>query len=569
MRSRWLWTIGALFALVIGGCQAANQGGSGSSDSDTDADSDTDTDVDSDTDIDTDVDTDTETDSDTYYDGPPIPETCEDAVLAKTSVGCLFYTADLDNYHSTTMAFDADHLPFSLTLANPQQDQGAEVVIKQGADEIYSTLLGPGGLEIVHVACLEESIVCLVPQAEVDRQGIGEGTGFSIESSVPIVIYQWNPYGNDTCTNDSSLLLPVESLSSTYIVGSWKTFSWSAQPEGSSQVTVVATEDDTTLTLIPAHDVSSYGGLGPYTAGVETAPITLNAADVLTIRAYEVAADLSGTVVQADKTVVVFGTNPCAHVPSDSYYFCDHVEEQMLPLEAWGTSAVLARHDPRLECDPEDDPVVWRIISGANNMTITFDPPAPPPAGGDYHFDLQGEILHFNSHENHFVEATYNDPEDPEHPEAPFLAYQLMMSQNYSLNEGPCNPQSHGDPMMLLTAPAGQYLDRYVFNTDDLYDYDYDYIILTRETGTEVSLDCIGTIGDDAFAPVGSSDYEVAYVYIDDPEDSTGCEDGYHYLNADAPVGLSVVGVAYAQSYGYLGGVGVKYINPDPEIVIE
>ena len=45
--------------------------------------------------------------------------------------------------------------------------------------------------------------------------------------------------------------------------------------------------------------------------------------------------------------------------------------------------------------------------------------------------------------------------------------------------------------------------------------------------------------------------------------------DGYHYLSADAPVGLSVVGVDYAQSYGYLGGVGVKYINPDPEIVIE
>jgi len=562
---------GVLVVAALAGCEAADKSKSGSPDTDADSDSDTDTDSDTDSDVDTDSDSDTDGDTDTGtgYDGPPIPETCEDAAVAKTSVGCLFYTADLDNYHSTTMAFDADHLPFSLTLANPQEDQGAEIVISQGGDEIYSTLVGPGALEIVHVACLEEDIVCLVPQAEVNRQGIGDGTGFSVESSVPIIIYQWNPYGHNTCTNDASLLLPVESLSSTYIVGTWKTFSWSAQPEGSSQVTVVATEDDTTLTLIPAYDVSAYGGLGPYTAWVETGPITLDAADVLTIRADVVGADLSGTVVQADKTVVVFGTNPCAHVPSDTYYFCDHVEEQILPLEAWGTSAVLARHDPRPECTPEGDPVVWRIIAGANDMTLTFDPPAPAPAGASYHFDQQGEILHFNSAENHYVEATYDFPEDPEHPEAPFLAYQLMMSQNYSLNLGSCNPGSHGDPMMMLTAPAGQYLDRYVFNTDDLFDYDYDYIILTREIGTSVDLDCVGTIGDDVFTQVGGSDYEVGYVYIDDPENSTGCVDGYHYLSADAPVGLSVVGIDYAQSYGYLGGVGVKYLNPDPEIVIE
>jgi len=443
------------------------------------------------------------------------------------------------------------------------------VTFTQGGVEIYDTLLGPGGLEIVHVACLDEAIICLVDQAEVNRQGIGDGTGFSIESSVPIIMYQWNPYGNEICTNDASLLLPVESLSSTYIVGSWRTFSWVGQPEGTSQVTVVATEDATNVTLIPSTYVSAYGGLGPYDAWVETAPIALDAGDVLTIRTNVVSEDLTGTVVQADKTVVAFGTNPCAHVPSDSYYFCDHVEEQMLPLEAWGTSAVLARHEPRPECDPDGDPVVWRIIAGANNMTVTFDPPAPSPVGGSHHFDLQGEMLHFNSPENHYVEAIYDDPDDPEHPEAPFLAYQMMMSQNYSLNLGSCNPGSHGDPMMMLTAPAGQYLDRYVFNTDDLFDYDYDYIILTREAGTTVELDCVGTIGDDVFTQVGSSDYEVGYVYIDNPDDSTGCEDGYHYLSADAPVGLSVVGIDYAQSYGYLGGVGVKYINPDPDIVIE
>ena len=44
--------------------------------------------------------------------------------------------------------------------------------------------------------------------------------------------------------------------------------------------------------------------------------------------------------------------------------------------------------------------------------------------------------------------------------------------------------------------------------------------------------------------------------------DATGCIDGTHRLFADQPVGLSVVGYDWGNSYGYLGGVGVRAINP-------
>ena len=47
---------------------------------------------------------------------------------------------------------------------------------------------------------------------------------------------------------------------------------------------------------------------------------------------------------------------------------------------------------------------------------------------------------------------------------------------------------------------------------------------------------------------------------------TTGCEDGAHLLYASDVVGLSVVGTADANSYGYLGGVGVRAINPVPII---
>jgi hypothetical protein len=58
----------------------------------------------------------------------------------------------------------------------------------------------------------------------------------------------------------------------------------------------------------------------------------------------------------------------------------------------------------------------------------------------------------------------------------------------------------------------------------------------------------------------------VARIYIDDPVDSTPCTDGANTITGDAPFGLSVAGTASANSYGYLGGVGVRAINPHPVI---
>jgi hypothetical protein len=81
-----------------------------------------------------------------------------------------------------------------------------------------------------------------------------------------------------------------------------------------------------------------------------------------------------------------------------------------------------------------------------------------------------------------------------------------------------------------------------------------------------VELDCLGVLSSSLFTPVGSTGWEVGRVFIDNPENTTGCLDGAHTLQADAPVGLLVIGTDTAQSYGYLGGVGVRSINPEPVI---
>jgi hypothetical protein len=232
-----------------------------------------------------------------------------------------------------------------------------------------------------------------------------------------------------------------------------------------------------------------------------------------------------------------------------------------MPLVAWGSETVLANVEYVLDCA---SPVsVWRIIAGADDMTVSFDPPAPAPAGSSHYFAQQGEILQFESEDDHFVSGLLNNPADPSEPEAPFFAYQLMPGCHHT----DCFPHL-GDPMMVLSPPAGQYLDRYVFATDYLSNFYYDQIVVIRQSGTDVILECLGQIGNFEFSSVGGSDWEVARIHIDtlqnDPTPT--CSDGVHRLTASAPVGLTVVGMHGANSYGYLGGIGVRFINPHPVI---
>ncbi len=512
---------------------------------DTDTGSDTDTDIDTDTDTNTDIDTDTEE--------PMIPETCEDAAAAMTSVGCDFFMADLDNHTPS------DPSTYAVVVSNPHEDQSANVSVYTGEGaSIYNVNLAAGALQVIEVTC---SGSCLEQPAQIEEQGIKIGAGFRLTSDVPVLAYQWNPYGWDLYSTDASLLIPVTSLDGTYIVAAWGYGPWIEVSGLSSQVTVVATEDDTTIKFIPATDVPSLNGVGPIAAGVESEAYQLDAYDVIAIRAVAVNADLTGTVVQADKPVVVFGGHGCANVPDNTYQACDHVEEQILPLAAWGTKTILARPAPRGGCSAEADQVLWRIIAGVDDMTVTFDPPAPSPVGAQYSFSQQGELLEFLSGTDHYVEGTLDDPPDPTEPEAPFFAYQMMTGEEYAACGG-----GEGDPMMLQSPPAGQFLDRYVFNTDNVFDFTYDQIIVVRQVDTEVTLDCVGLIPDSFFSPVGSSEWQVGRIFIDDPASSMGCLDGAHLLTATAPVGLSVVGTSSCNSYGYLGGVGVRAINPTPII---
>ncbi len=331
----------------------------------------------------------------------------------------------------------------------------------------------------------------------------------------------------------------------------------------------MATEDDTELTLTPPVDASVKGEADLILAGT-SASFVLNAFDTLQIEPILAeegmpteAEDLTGTEISASYKVAVFGGHSCAIVPANSNGSGNHLEEQLLPLTAWGKDAVLARYAPRLNATLEQDPAIWRVVAGADNMTVTFDPPVDR-VGPSYHFAARGEVLQFESPADHYAVGVLDTPIEG-NDEASFLAYQMMTGSSYIDNGSERN--EWGDPMMLLVPPAGQYLNRYVFNTANHYDMRFDRVIIVRSPGAVVELDCLGVLADDAFEAVGASGFEVGRFDLDfDGVDVGSCVDGPHRLEADMPVGLSVVGEDFVSSYGYLGGVGVRAINPVPMV---
>jgi hypothetical protein len=566
----------ATWASACEGVASSRSGGDGDADTDTDADSDADGDADTDTDADGDADSDP-------FETETTPTTCAEAAdpEKKSSIGCEFYLADLDQYGGNIPGectddignWNQDWMTFTLVVGNPQADFDAAIELWTMVDgeeaKIHEETIPSNGMAKINVTgnCAD----CLLPDRAVSSQGLGQGAAVRLVSDRPVLAYQWNPY-DEPNEGEASLLFPTVMLGTQYLAQSWRVGEECGYDEGElnngSEITVIATEDGTSLTVTPKHDAIP----GIAAQGETSDPIVLNKYDVFSFAAATGdgthiigennpgnAGDLSGTVIVADKPVAMFGGHvygivyPFNPNPSYSMTSGNHMEEQILPFETWGDEAVLARYAPRPMCEAERDQTLWRIVAGADDMTVTFQPPLPVPWGASRHFDKRGDVMEVPTAGSYFAKGKLDNPTTDD-DRAPFLAVQLMSTEP--------EPGAGGDGMMMLTTPTAQYLDKYVFGTNDVGDYTHDYVIVVKKPETEVWLDCLGFVDESEFEPVGGSGWEVGYLYIDDPYSSTGCEDGLHRLCASDPVGAWVVGTTANDGqggYGFPAGSGGVY----------
>jgi hypothetical protein len=232
--------------------------------------------------------------------------------------------------------------------------------------------------------------------------------------------------------------------------------------------------------------------------------------------------------VTASAPVAVFGTHSCGSVPVGVAY-CDHLEEQMTPIEALGTVHVAA-----VPFNQTGTPRHYiKIVGIVDGTTLTYDPviagaPATVNAGMAVAFEAVDHVRITSSQ--------------------PILVAQML--EGSTAFDG---TDLSGDPSLGIVPATNQYLAAYTFPTNPTWPSNY--VSITKPAGATVTLD--GTLVPAAsFEPVGDGTYVVAHVLLAN-ESLWGIESEPHVAIGSEPFGLIQYGYG-VPSVSYLYAVALK-----------
>lgn len=443
------------------------------------------------------------------------------------------------------------------TVATEIRD-AAGAVTSRAFDRAENLEVPPGGLAVL-----------LFPNrgtTEVSRIG---RHAWHVTTTEPAVAYQFGPYCcNYSFSNDASLLLPVGALGTDYVnvgVPSWadRPTPEFEDPQGlPATLTLIGTQEATQVTIeLPrgAGVLPVPGGLG---AGVRVdaaagrVEATLGRGEVLDllsdppqIRGADedpIGVDLSGARVRSSAPVAVFTGHTCSFYPQ-SQGACDHLEEQLFPVETWGDRYLLTPTKLRTQAPQlATEATFWKFVA-AEETRITLSVPLealePSPPGflgvrdcaglieGDGRsFTLApGAVCEFGSRAAFGVSG-----------DRPFSVLGVMSGE---ASTGLLPGGEAGDPAIFLPPPERQLRFTYSFLTPATYHSDY--VTIVAPVGANIELDG---------APVDLARGERVlgedWVYVHAP-----LADGPHQITGDQRTGIVVYAYDDWVSYAFTGGL--------------
>ena len=546
---------------------------------------------------------------------------CGIAELTDDYVGCEYWAVETDNQLLHTdddgePVVDPEHRPpFAVVLANTETDVTARIRVEGPGGEVAETVperevhthrTNPGQEYVTvysetvdaagdriggpHVGPIEDielppgaTLTLLLPNQTIP---FGEttvtSTAYRVESSQPVVAYQFNPFCcNYNYTNDASLLLPSSALTENYMMVShavWAGGSTNrlATPR-SPTLSVVAMEPDTTVEvqLRPSSSVgqSFEDQLYPVRAGdgisgpdgTGRLEVTLDKHEVFNVSGggADPVIDMTGARVVADKPVAAFGAHTCTNVPF-TQPACDHIESQLFPLETWATDFVVAPHKMR---NPDAgsnsrEGTYWKFVAREDDTVIEADISVkrgdvlPPSGEGVPHcadfsqeeedaeagiFELQeGDSCEFGTRNIFTVEST-----------RPISIAGFMSGQNTVFDQVDWGDHA-GDPSMFLVPPQDQYRISYTFLTPPTYHVSYITVIIPPNFDLTLDGESVDPMDHD-HEMIDDETMLMAHIEV---------EPGPHQIEANIPFGLIVYGFDNYVSYSYTGGLDLTKLNP-------
>jgi hypothetical protein len=448
---------------------------------------------------------------------------------SKAYIGCEFFAVDLPQDP------DAARLPAYVTISNAN-DQPVSVTLT-------NMLTRQTFRETVDASDI----------ASFALQGIQlDGTtltqrSFRVESNLPVTVHQFNPRNNSQAvySNDASLLLPQATLGTRYMFLGWPTFQYRGSTTwGRATATVVASRADTEVTITSPVEIRAGDDLPGIAANTPTT-FALELGDVLNLETADGPLDLSGLLVESTAPVSVFSGHACANVPTAVPY-CDHLEQQVYPVTAWGTSYLATKFMPR---GTEDD--VWRVLAAEDGTLLQTRPAIEGVDGVTLN---AGQVLEFASRLDFEISGS-----------GPISVAQFMVGSEYPIDAAqPCTrlpdvncaipgaalcndgATAIGDPAFLLSVPTAQFLESYLLLTPA--DYEEDYANLIFPDGATLTLDG-EPLDTTAATAIGSTGWNV----LRQPMRA-----GRHEVVGTAAFGITAYGYDCNVSYAYPGGLSVE-----------
>lgn len=345
-----------------------------------------------------------------------------------------------------------------------------------------------------------------------------EDLAVHIVADEPIAVYGLNRRFQ---TTDTYLAHPVNVLGTSYRAMG---YAW-LQNDLLSQVAIIATEDETRVTVTPSARTQRGKPSGkPF-------DIKLNRGDVYQIiPKYDpgTKSDLTGTLVESDKPIAVFSGHNCAYVPDPRVKACNLLVEQLPALRSWGRQFFVGTLAGRSSS-------VIRVLANQDS-TLVFENNRLVAA-------LQAGEFYENKNQTQHTMVTSNNP--------------VLVAQ---FSKGFDNGDDVGDPMMIIVAPTEQFLSGYRFATPVRGSWHH-YINLIVPTSTVEALRLDGMpIDSRLFRPFGLSLYSIAQVEV---------SYGTHVIAGPEPFGLYSYGFGYDDAaydaYGNGGGQSMEQVIQYPD----
>jgi hypothetical protein len=481
---------------------------------------------------------------------------CQAAVNNKQSVGCEYYATNMDQYDQDACfaAFIANtwntpvHLTVGYNGTTLSPSSFAFIPSGTGPSLTYAPYdpvagLPPGEVAILFLGGSDFSAVpCPRPSAMQSGSQIfqqsGIGASFHITSDVPVVSYEINPYGGGSAAvTGASLLLPTSVWDTNYIA-----VTVSPQDAGSPSMNIIASQDNTKITMLPIAAVQGGGALPP---GAANTPyiFTLNKGQQAQ---FSQSTDLTGSVIQSDKPIGFMAGQQCENAPHGVPY-CDHGEQMVPPVKALGNEYVGVMWRPRVPGDQG----IWHLVGAVDGTQLTYSSPVGGPASIN-----AGQALDFDTEIPFTVTS-----QDKDHP---FMMFTYMSGSTWKPGM-----DGYGDADFVISVPPQQYMSEYVFFADPTYP-ETSLVVVREANGgnfADVTLDCAGALT--GWQTVGAYQWTRIDLMSHDFQPQGNCSTGRHDIKSTGRFGLWVWGWGTPEtasftanvSYGYPGGMNVQPIN--------